>query len=108
MRKALLFALSFILLFSVFSISASAKDDLDTVTLNVYNWGQYISDGEDDLPDTNALFEEYFNTYLAKSYGYYIEVNYSTYPSNEDLRKAMNVLTVCVKLSAVEKLIAEK
>ena len=31
-----------------------------------------------------------------------------TYPSNEDLRKAMNVLTVCVKLSAVEKLIAEK
>ena len=85
MRKALLFALSFILLFSVFSFSASAKDDLDTVTLNVYNWGQYISDGEDDLPDTNALFEEYFNTYLAKSYGYYIEVNYSTYPSNEDM-----------------------
>lgn len=66
-------------------LPSAAKDDLDTVTLNVYNWGQYISDGEYDLPDTNELFEEYFNENLAKEYGYYIEVNYSTYPSNEDM-----------------------
>ncbi len=58
---------------------------LPTRTLNVYNWGQYISDGSDDLPDTNDLFEEYFNKNLAKDYGYFIEVNYSTYPSNEDM-----------------------
>ena len=29
----------------------------DTITLNVYNWGEYISDGSDDLMDVNAEFE---------------------------------------------------
>lgn len=73
------------LLLALTVLPASAKADLDTITLNVYNWGQYIADGEDDLPDTNELFEEYFNENLAEEYGYYIEVNYSTYPSNEDM-----------------------
>lgn len=27
------------------------------VTLNVYNWGEYISDGSEDSFDTNAEFE---------------------------------------------------
>ena len=66
-------------------LPASAAKDMDTVTLNVYNWGQYISDGEDDSLDVNAAFEDYFNENLAEEYGYYIEVNYSTYPSNEDM-----------------------
>ena len=66
-------------------LPASAAEDLDTVTLNVYNWGQYISDGEDDTLDVNEAFEEYFNENLAEQYGYYVEVNYSTYPSNEDM-----------------------
>lgn len=85
MKKAFLFVLVLLLLLSAFPFSAAAASNLDTVTLNVYNWGQYISNGEDDLPDTNKLFEEYFNKNLAESYGYYIEVNYSTYPSNEDM-----------------------
>ncbi|MBO5652845.1 MAG: spermidine/putrescine ABC transporter substrate-binding protein [Clostridia bacterium] len=57
----------------------------ETVTLNVFNWGQYISDGSYELPDTNAMFEEYFNEFLAEEYGYKIKVNYSTYASNEDM-----------------------
>ena len=76
--------LAVVLLLCVFPVCASAKTP-DKVTLNVYNWGQYIADGEDDLPDTNELFEEYFNEFLAEKYGYTIEVNYSTYPSNEDM-----------------------
>ena len=46
-----------------------------TVTLNVYNWGEYISDGEDDSLDVNAAFEE--------KYG--IKVIYDEYDNNESM-----------------------
>jgi len=46
----------------------------EKITLNVYNWGQYIADGSDDSLDIIAAFEE---TYP------HIDVNYSTYDSNE-------------------------
>lgn len=53
----------------------------DTVTLYVYNWGEYISDGTEGSLDVNAAFEEwYFETY-----GKRVEVNYSTFSSNEDM-----------------------
>ena len=46
----------------------------EQVTINVYNWGQYISDGSDDSLDVIAAFEEAYPN---------IKVNYSTYDSNE-------------------------
>ncbi len=46
----------------------------EQVTINVYNWGQYISDGTDDTLDVIAAFEEKYPN---------IKVNYSTYDSNE-------------------------
>lgn len=52
-----------------------------TVTLNVYNWGEYIADGSLDFPDTNAAFEEYYY----EKYGVRVEVNYTTYATNEDM-----------------------
>ncbi|NLG92252.1 MAG: spermidine/putrescine ABC transporter substrate-binding protein [Clostridiales bacterium] len=45
------------------------------VTINVYNWGEYISNGVDDTIDVNKEF--------TKRTG--IEVNYTTYDSNESL-----------------------
>ena len=45
-----------------------------TVTLNVYNWGQYIADGSDGSLDIIAEFESRYP---------WIDVNYSTYDSNE-------------------------
>ena len=53
----------------------------DVTVLNVYNWGEYISDGSEDSYDTNAAFEEW---YLAE-YGKEVKVNYTTYASNEDM-----------------------
>lgn len=51
-----------------------------TVTLSVYNWGEYIAD------DTNDAFEEYFNSTLSEKYGgIKIKVEYSTYATNEDM-----------------------
>ena len=46
------------------------------VTLNVMNWGQNIADGSDGTLDIIAAFEEKYD---------YIDVNYSTYDSNEAL-----------------------
>ena len=46
----------------------------ETVTLNVYNWGQYIADGSDDSMEIVKAFEEKYP---------HIKVNYSTYDSNE-------------------------
>lgn len=52
-----------------------------TITLNVYNWGEYISDGYDGSLDVNKAFEEYCKNEL----GMNVKVNYLTYDSNEDL-----------------------
>ena len=66
-------------------LSSCEKETREVKTLHVYNWGQYISDGSYDLADTNELFVTYFNENLAEKYGYEIELNYSTYASNEDM-----------------------
>ena len=47
-----------------------------TVTLNVYNWGQNIADGSDDTMDIIGEFEARYPN---------IDVNYITYASNEEL-----------------------
>ena len=46
----------------------------ETVTLNVYNWGQYIADGSDGSMEVINEFEKRYPN---------IKVNYSTYDSNE-------------------------
>ena len=53
----------------------------ETVTLYVYNWGEYISDGSEGTLDTNEMFEEWYY----ETYGVRVEVNYSTYSSNESM-----------------------
>ena len=78
-----------VLIFSLVSCSGEEPEENgfsgETHVLNVYNWGEYISDGFEGAPDTNKDFEEYFNTNLAEKYGYYIEVNYTTYANNEEM-----------------------
>ena len=45
------------------------------ISINVYNWGEYISDGSDGLLDVNSEFTKLTG----------IKVNYSTYATNEEL-----------------------
>ena len=45
------------------------------VTLNVYNWGEYISNGSDDSVDVVSAFEKLTG----------IQVNYTTFDSNESM-----------------------
>ena len=53
----------------------------DTLTLNVYNWGEYISDGSEDSFDTIREFEKWYE----EQYGQKLKVNYDTFASNEDM-----------------------
>ena len=46
----------------------------EQITLNVYNWGQYVADGSDGSMEVIAEFEKRYP---------HIKVNYSTYDSNE-------------------------
>lgn len=52
------------------------------VVLNVYNWGEYISDGSFESLDVNTAFEDWYY----QEYGVRVKVNYDTYDSNESLR----------------------
>ncbi|MBQ6810974.1 MAG: hypothetical protein IJO94_06185, partial [Firmicutes bacterium] len=43
----------------------------DTLVLNVYNHGEYISDGSDGLPDVVSEFEDWYE----ETYGEKVKVN---------------------------------
>lgn len=78
MKKLVLLMLSCIV--AVGALSGCGKGD-EVLTLNVYNWGEYISDGSEDSLDVNKEFENYCREEL----GMEVEVNYTTYASNEDM-----------------------
>ena len=59
----------------------SCDGEEEVLTLYVYNWGEYISDGSDESVDVNKEFEEYCKREL----GITVKVNYSTFASNESM-----------------------
>ena len=82
MKKRIAQFLLICLLASVCATSfASCEEKDEVLTLYVYNWGEYISDGSDDSVDTNAEFEKYCKEEL----GITVKVNYSTFASNESM-----------------------
>ncbi len=68
-----------LLLFPLASCGNEQESEEDSVglkgTINVYNWGEYISDGSEGSLDVNAAFTEATG----------IKVNYTTFASNEDM-----------------------
>lgn len=97
MKKALSIILVLLLLVP---LAACGETQTDEIVLNVFNWGEYISDGEGfweytdengevtEIPyaDINAAFEEY---YAEKHPGKKVRVNYTTYASNEEMYAKM-------------------
>ncbi len=82
MKKKIVLLLTFSLLLTLTAPAlSSCSNGGDITTLYVYNWGEYISDGSDDSLDVNAAFEEYCSEVL----GMNVEVNYSTFSSNESM-----------------------
>lgn len=78
MKKLIPLVLAVCLITVCLSGCGSSKD---TLTLNVYNWGEYISDGSEGSLDTVKAFEDWYR----ETYGVRVKVNYSTYASNEDM-----------------------
>lgn len=58
-----------------FDVEAEYTTEFAGTTLNVYNWGEYISDGSDGLMDVNKEFEKLTG----------IKVHYTTFESNETM-----------------------
>ena len=81
--KKRLFSLSIavLMLLSLMGCFSSCAGGDEVVTLYVYNWGEYISDGSEGTLDVNREFEKYCEEELGKK----VKVNYSTYSSNEDM-----------------------
>jgi len=73
--KKRLFALliCILLVLPLLPVKAAAAE---TVSINVYNWGQYIADGSDGCIDVIAEFEKAYPN---------IKVNYMTFDSNESM-----------------------
>ena len=80
--KKIISVLIAVIMVSVLSFSTFAMDEnvyknsgLSGTTLNVYNWGEYISDGAEGSLNVNKKFEEITG----------IKINYTNYDSNEDM-----------------------
>ena len=81
-RVFLLFSLIFALSLTLLTLTAcGGTEKREKIVLNVYNWGEYISDGSEGTLDVNRMFEAYY----LETYGVEMTVNYTTYASNEDL-----------------------
>ena len=61
--------------------SGGSSSSGKALTLNVYNWGEYISDGSEDSFDTIREFEKWYE----ETYNQKVKVNYTTFASNEDM-----------------------
>ena len=84
------------------SVRATFDRHLEGTTLNVYNWGEYISDGSEGSLDVNAAFEKLTG----------IKVNYVTYDSNEVMygklqSKSVNYDIVIPSDYMIERMIKE-
>lgn len=74
------FTACFLLIFELLLLASCGSEQAQEKqqvrgTINVYNWGEYISDGSEGSFDVNAAFTEATG----------IKVNYTTYASNEDM-----------------------
>ena len=74
-RLKYLSAIFLIIIILLYLTSCNNKNKNDSVTINVYNWGNYIAQGFDNKINTNEQF--------TKETG--IKVNYTTFATNEEL-----------------------
>ena len=107
-RLASLLLAILLLALPILGLTSCDKASGGTVTLYVYNWGEYMSDGSEGTLDVNEMFEEWYY----ETYGVKVEVNYSTYSSNESMYAklssgSVNYDVVVPSDYMIERMIAE-
>ncbi len=107
-KLASLFVMCLLLALCAVGLSACDTGGGETVTLYVYNWGEYISDGSEGTDDTNRMFEEWYY----ENFGVRVKVNYSTYSSNESMYAKLSAGSVQYDVVVpsdymIERMIAE-
>lgn len=95
MKKILVFSIFVALLvLTVIGLGSCNSGDGDSgsvITLNVYNWGEYMPlDSDEDGFAVNDEFEKWYE----EKYGQKIKVNYDTFSSNEELRAKLEANAV--------------
>ena len=81
-RKKLFFAAGgAVIAVAAIAILITSLNARSTRVLNVYNWGEYISDGSEGSMDVIKEFEKWYH----EEYGEKVKVNYTTFASNEDM-----------------------
>lgn len=75
MKKNNLFLILSFFVLTLFFSGCSLKEDKNENTINVYNWGEFISNGADGSLNVNKKFTEETG----------IKVNYKTFQNNEEL-----------------------
>ncbi len=81
MKKIVSLILSVVIALTFVSLFCSCSKENSSLVLNVYNWGEYISDGSEGSLNTVTEFEKWYQ----ETYGVKVTVNYSTFASNEDM-----------------------
>ncbi|MDY4187707.1 MAG: extracellular solute-binding protein [Candidatus Enterosoma sp.] len=83
----------------------------DTITLNVYNWEDYIAEDDTSTEEEEDDLVKMFEDYCLEKYGQKVEVIYSTFDTNEtmlaqiDLGKSFDL--VCPSDYTIQKMIAK-
>ena len=95
MKKILVFSIFVALLvLTVVGLGSCNSNDGEggnVITLNVYNWGEYMPiDADEDGYAVNDEFEKWYE----EKYGQKIKVNYDTFSSNEELRAKLEANAV--------------
>ena len=81
MKRCIRFLIALLLPVLLLSSMPSLPVSAEEVTLNIYNWGEYLSYDDEESYDVLKEFERFYE----ETYGRSIEINYSEFDSNESL-----------------------
>ena len=94
MKKVISILMVAVMLGAIVAYSLLGVDFSDTAgyeVLKIYNWEEYISEGEDDETGENVDVISLFEEYCEEELGRKVKVEYSTFGTNENMYNELNL-----------------